>query len=134
MEMQNRERILIIDDEPDTQKILRLTMEKAGYGVMTASDGEGGIRKAEEERPDLIILDVLMPGMTGWETCQKLRQNPLTVSIPIIICTSRSREEDIERGFSAGATDYILKPFELQRVVSKVASALKQTREGRRSG
>ncbi len=104
------EKILIIDDDVDTLKLVGLMLQKQGYEISAASNGELGLAKALEERPDLILLDVMMPDMDGYEVTRRLRKNPATISIPILMFTAKTQLDDKVTGFEAGADDYLTKP------------------------
>lgn len=118
-------RILVIDDLPENVFMLQDRLEHEGYEVLTAYDGQSGIDKAIGEIPDLILLDVMMPDITGIEVCKTLVNNPLTKSIPIILVTAKSGAEDTKEGLEAGAFDYIKKPFNRIELMARVNSALK---------
>lgn len=118
-------RILVIDDLPENVFMLQDRLEHEGYEVLTAYDGQSGIDKAISELPDLILLDVMMPDITGIEVCKTLVNNPLTKSIPIILVTAKSGAEDTKEGLEAGAFDYIKKPFNRIELMARVNSALK---------
>ena len=118
-------RILVIDDLPENVFMLQDRLENEGYEVVTAYDGKTGIAKATSDMPDLILLDVMMPEMTGIEVCKILKQNPVTTDIPIIIVTAKSGADDAKEGLEAGAFDYIKKPFEKLEMLARVNSALR---------
>ena len=118
-------RILIIDDLPENVFMLQDRLENEGYEVVKAYDGKTGIAKATSEMPDLILLDVMMPEMTGIEVCKILKQDPVTTDIPIIIVTAKSSADDAKEGLEAGAFDYIKKPFEKVELLARINSALK---------
>jgi pilus assembly protein CpaE len=104
------EKILIVDDDMDTLKLVGLMLQKQGYDISAASNGALGLAKALEERPDLILLDVMMPDMDGYEVTRRLRRNPVTASIPILMFTAKTQLDDKVTGFEAGADDYLTKP------------------------
>jgi two-component system, sensor histidine kinase and response regulator len=118
-------RILVIDDLPENVFMLQDRLENEGYEVVTAYDGKTGIAKAISDMPDLILLDVMMPEMTGIEACKILKQDPATADIPIIIVTAKSGADDAKEGLEAGAFDYIKKPFEKIEMLARINSALK---------
>lgn len=118
-------RILVIDDLPENVFMLQDRLENEGYEVITAYDGKTGIAKAISDMPDLILLDVMMPEMSGIEVCKNLKQNPATADIPVIIVTAKSSAEDAKEGLEAGAFDYIKKPFDRIEMLARVNSALK---------
>lgn len=119
-----RETILIIDDEPGLVKLLRLGLEKEGYSVISASSGEEGLRQAYQSRPNLIILDIMMPGMDGWLTCRRLRY---MCDIPIIMLTAKTGESDLLKGLSIGADDYLKKPCSLEELKARIQAVLRRT-------
>lgn len=115
--------ILVTDDEPDLVKALTLRLESEGYSVVTASDGKESIEKVRESVPDLIILDVMMPGMDGFETCRRLRKD-LDLDIPIIMLTVKAEPGDKARCFQMGADVYIAKPFDYNNLIHHVRELL----------
>jgi two-component system cell cycle response regulator len=118
-------KILVIDDLPENVFMLQDRLEHEGYEVLTAYDGFTGIDKAKNVLPDLILLDVMMPDITGFEVCHILVNDPLTKDIPIILVTAKSGAEDTKEGLEAGAFDYIKKPFNRIELLARVNSALK---------
>ncbi len=118
-------KILIVDDLPENVFMLQDRLEHEGYETITAYDGHTGIEKAEGELPDLILLDVMMPGITGIEVCRTLVSNEKTKNIPIILVTAKVGAEDTKEGLEAGAFDYIKKPFNKIELLARVNSALK---------
>ena len=118
-------KILIIDELPENVFMLQDRLEHEGYQIITAYDGQTGIEKAKSELPDLILLDVMMPGITGIEVCKTLVKDENTKSIPIILVTAKVGAEDTREGLEAGAFDYIKKPFNKVELLARVNSALK---------
>ena len=118
-------KILVIDDLPENVFILQDRLVQEGYEVITAYDGNGGIEKAYSELPDLILLDVMMPDISGFEVCKILVHDERTKHIPIILVTARAGAEDTKEGLEAGAFDYIKKPFNRVELMARVKSALK---------
>lgn len=119
------ERILVVDDDVDTLRLVGLMLQRQGYQVIAASNGSLGLTKAFEERPDLILLDVMMPDMDGFEVTRRLRKNPATASIPILMFTAKNQLDDKVTGFEVGADDYLTKPThptELQAHVKALLS------------
>jgi DNA-binding response OmpR family regulator len=113
--------VLVVDDEQDILDLVRFRLEHDGYRVITASDGEAGLSLARAERPDLCVLDVMMPKLSGLEVLAHLRQDPSTAAIRVILLTARGQDADVDRGFELGAHDYVTKPFspkELRRRVN----------------
>ncbi|MEM7714073.1 MAG: response regulator, partial [Cyanobacteria bacterium P01_A01_bin.68] len=117
--------ILIVDDNPTNLKVLSGAIADSGWEILVATDGESAIEQAEYAKPDLILLDVMMPGMNGFETCNQLKQNPATHEIPIIFMTALSDTVDKVKGLSLGAVDYITKPFQIEEVLARVNVHLK---------
>jgi DNA-binding response OmpR family regulator len=118
-------KILVIDDLPENVFMLQDRLEHEGYEILTAYDGFSGMDKAKTYLPDLILLDIMMPDITGLEVCQILVNDPLTKDIPIILVTAKSGAEDTKEGLEAGAFDYIKKPFNRIELLARVKSALK---------
>jgi DNA-binding response OmpR family regulator len=116
--------ILIADDDPDILALVSFRLERAGYEVVQARNGEEAVQVALARRPDLAVIDVMMPRIDGYEATRQLRQQEETSRMPIILLTARVQEEDIARGFDAGADDYIRKPFSPQELGSRVQAAL----------
>ena len=117
--------ILIVDDEPDILEFLCYNLEKEGYTVGTASNGEAGLEKAIAQKPDLILLDIMMPEMDGIEVCQRLKSNPATETIPIIFITAKVSKEGKLEGLDAGAVDYITKPIDLDETLARIHTQLR---------
>ena len=106
-----KEKILVVDDEPAMAEMIRIHLERKRYHVFSALHGEEAISKAQVQNPDLILLDVMMPDINGYEVCRRLKENISTSLIPIIILTGRGEIEDRIAGFQVGADDYLVKPF-----------------------
>ncbi|MBL8022964.1 MAG: response regulator [Elusimicrobia bacterium] len=123
-------RILVVEDEPTTSKILGLLLTKEGYAVSFAGDGKTALVLALAERPDLILLDVLLPELSGFEVCQRLRQDPSTCLIPIMLLTALSEIKDKVTGFKLGADEYVTKPFDVLELLARVGRVLRRSREG----
>ncbi len=121
-----KSRILVIDDERNLRQTVRAVLHFAGYDVLDAPDGPSGIRIAEETLPDLIVSDVLMPGMNGFELLKTLRENPLTALIPVILVTALSEHDSIRQGMTLGADDYLVKPFRPEDLLSAVKIRLER--------
>lgn len=118
-------KILVIDDEPLVVEVLKIRLKMNNYEVITASDGTEGIERAITEKPDLIILDVVMPGLDGYQVCQKLKEDRNTKTIPIIMLTALGQSPGRKKGYSLGADDYLFKPFDDQELLNSVEKALK---------
>ena len=118
-------KILVIDDLPENVFLLQDRLENEGYEVITAYEGKSGLNKAITEQPDLILLDIMMPEITGLDVCKKLVSNEETSHIPIILVTAKIEAGDIKEGLEAGAFDYVKKPFNRIELLARVKSALK---------
>jgi CheY-like chemotaxis protein len=121
-------KILVVDDTPANIDVLRRILGEEGFEIFIAMNGETALKLAEKNRPDLILLDVMMPGIDGFETCEKLKSNPDTKAIPVIFVTAKTELEDIVRGFKVGSVDYIAKPYKREEVLSRVTSHLEIVR------
>jgi len=119
-----RIKILIVDDEKSTIDLLRMALEQENYDVLEAHTGAGAIKKALSENIDLILLDIMLPDITGYEICNKLKKNPLTMSVPIIMLTGMAGAPDKIAGMDLGADDYITKPFSMNDLKEKIRIAL----------
>ncbi|MDP3486737.1 MAG: response regulator, partial [Bacillota bacterium] len=124
-------RILVVDDNRLIVNLLRANLLTSGYGVITASDGFSALRAAVSERPDLILLDVMMPEMDGFEVARQIRNNTLIAHVPIIMLTARGSVDSVVEGLDAGADDYISKPFEMTEVLARVKAHLRRSRSER---
>jgi len=113
--------VLVVDDDPVIQKLLQVNFEMEGYRVITASDGVEGLDRARSERPDIVILDVMMPKMNGLEVASALKGDPATSSIPIILLSAKAQEADVQAGRQTGAEDYVTKPFDPLELLERVA-------------
>jgi CheY-like chemotaxis protein len=125
------ERILIVDDDPWILRMVSTLLEKKGYAIVTASDGEEGLIRADQVRPDLIISDVMMPKMDGWAMVKALRSRPELAIVPVIFLTALGGEEDRIKGFRLGADDYLPKPFRFEELDLRVLNALKKGKQAR---
>lgn len=121
------ERILVVDDEASILQLLSYNLTRAGYEVVTAESGEEGLRVAKRERFDLLLLDVMLPGMDGFEVCKELRKNS---AVPILLLTARGEEIDRVIGFELGADDYVTKPFSPRELLGRVKAILRRTKKG----
>jgi len=119
-----KKKILLVDDSSTALMIEKMLLGKASYDVITARDGREGVEKALVERPDLILMDVVMPTMTGLEACRVLRQNESTMRTPIILVTTRGESEGVEAGFASGCSDYVTKPINGLELLSKLRDQL----------
>jgi len=120
-----RRKVLVVDDEADVLLLCRVNLEFEGYDVVEASDGEEAMRKVAEERPDVVLLDVMMPKMDGWQVLAALKGDPVTSDIPVVMLTAKVQDQDQIKGWSGGAAEYITKPFSplaLSQVLEEVLS------------
>ncbi len=118
------QKVLVVDDEFNIRNILDFSLDAEGFQVIAAGNGEEAFAQAVEEKPDLIILDVMMPRGDGFETCKRLKLDPRTKSVPVILLTARASKSDREQGQAAGADGYITKPFSPAKVIEKVQALL----------
>jgi two-component system KDP operon response regulator KdpE len=116
--------ILVVDDEPQIRRVLRATLASQGYSITEAKSGEEALESLRRQRPDLILLDINMPGMDGVETCREVRRSS---QVPIIMLTVRNAEKDKVRALDAGADDYVVKPFGIEELVARIRAALRRT-------
>jgi len=119
-------KILVADDEHDIRELIGFTLRFAGFEVVLTSDGIEAIEKAPIEQPDLILLDVRMPKITGYEVCRQLKENPLTSGIPIVFLSAKGQEGEIKQGLDSGAVEYIVKPFAPDELTSQVRDILQR--------
>ena len=121
--------ILVVDDEPDISALVAYHLAREAYRVRTASSGPEAIRAAELERPDLIVLDLMLPGMSGLQVLEELRRRPETQDIPVILLTARREEQDRIAGLKLGADDYVAKPFSPQELILRVGAVLRRVQQ-----
>jgi two-component system, OmpR family, alkaline phosphatase synthesis response regulator PhoP len=119
--------ILIIDDEKDLIELVRYNLEKEGFQVKTSGDGENGLVAAAQVVPDLIVLDLMLPGIDGLEVCRALRSNPRTSRVPVIMLTARGAESDRVVGLEMGADDYVTKPFSPRELIARIRALLRRS-------
>lgn len=117
-------KVLVIDNEPNIQKLLRVNLAASGYEVRAAGNGETGLRLAREERPELVILDLRMPGLSGWDVLKSLKADPALSAVPVIVMTASVRHSQEERALRAGAASYMTKPFSVDDLLAAVQKAL----------
>ena len=122
----DKKKILVIDDESGLLEMLSIRLEANNYQVLTASDGQEGLDKARSESPDLIILDLMLPKVDGYQVCRALKFDEKYKRIPIVIFTARARESDVKAGKEAGADAYVTKPFEPEVLLAKVSQLLEK--------
>jgi diguanylate cyclase (GGDEF)-like protein len=125
------ETILVVDDDPDIARFVEVNLRSAGYDVSVAADGEEALARAAELRPDLVLLDVMMPRIDGFEVAQRLRRNPQTANTSIIMLTAKALSTDKVLGLTAGADDYIIKPFDPIELLARVKGTLRRAKEMR---
>jgi DNA-binding response OmpR family regulator len=116
--------ILVADDEEDLRELVTYRLTRSGYRVIGAGDGQEALELAAERAPDLMVLDVMMPKLDGYELTRRVRAEEALSSIPVILLTARSQESDIDRGFEVGADDYLKKPFNPDELVARVRAVL----------
>jgi len=121
-------RVLIADDDADIRDLVTFKLEQAGYSVDAYADGLGALDAARRTLPDLVVLDVMMPGLSGVDVTRQLRADPQTARTPVILLTARAQEVDVETGFATGADDYVVKPFSPRELVSRVGAVLSRSR------
>ena len=124
--MARRKKILVVDDERDLVELISVNLQRNGYEVITAHDGNTGLEMARKQRPDLIVLDVMMPGLSGRDVTMALKSDPDTATMPILMLTAKTEETDIIVGLSMGADDYVTKPFSMKVLVARVGAVLRR--------
>ena len=125
MDPSNQHCVLVIEDDPNTANLVVLYLEREGFTALQANDGAAGLVLAEKHRPDLVVLDIMLPRMDGWEVCRRLRK---TSEVPVIMLTARGEEIDRVSGLTLGADDYVVKPFSPRELVARVKAVLRRTR------
>lgn len=121
-----QDKIVIIEDESDILEVIAYNLKREGYDVLTSQDGEDGLAQIEKEAPDLVVLDLMLPTVDGIEICSKLKTDPVTRTIPVIIVTAKGEESDVVLGLGVGADDYITKPFSPRELVARVKAVLRR--------
>ena len=116
--------VLVADDDPDIRQLVTFRLERAGYEVVEAADGEQALQVCSEMRPDLAVLDVMMPKLTGYDVTRRIREDEALRAMPVILLTARVQDGDVAQGFEAGADDYIKKPFSPQELRARVQAIL----------
>ena len=119
-------KVLVADDEKDIRRLIVFTLERAGFEIVEASDGRQVLEEAQHQSFDLVVLDVMMPYIDGYEVCRRLRANPQTANIPVLFLSAKGQTYEIGEGLSAGATEYIVKPFVPRELAAKVRQLLGQ--------
>jgi DNA-binding response OmpR family regulator len=124
-------RVLVVEDERDVAELIRYNLGKEGYDVLVTASGTDAVKQARESRPDVVLLDIMVPHLNGWEVCRRLKQDPETRGIPVIMVTGRTEEGDKVLGFEMGADDYVTKPFSPRELLARVRAV---ARRGRANG
>jgi DNA-binding response OmpR family regulator len=119
-------RVLVVEDEPDVAELIRYTLHKEGYEVRLSGSGGDALRQVKETRPDVILLDLMVPQLNGWELCRRLKQDASTRTIPVIMVSGRAEEGDKVLGFEMGADDYVTKPFSPRELLARVRAVLRR--------
>ena len=134
--MEQGNKILAVDDERHIVRLIQVNLERAGYQVITAFDGPEALKKVESDKPDLVVLDVMMPKMDGFEVLKRLQANPETRDIPVIMLTAKAQDADVFRGWSSGVSAYLTKPFnplELITFVKRIFSGHDEYEDGEKT-
>src|SRR5690242_20426592 len=131
--MSQKKRILLIEDEEDIASLIKLQSELYGYKMHVEVDGSNGYRAIEREKPDLVILDLMLPGQNGFDVCRKMKGNPELKNIPVIILSAKNEELDVVLGLELGADDYVPKPFSPKVLFSRIKAVLRRQKEGEKS-
>jgi len=123
---QRRGRVLVVEDEPDVAELIRYNLVKEGWEVLTASSGAEALKRVREARPDVVLLDIMVPQLNGWEVCRRLKEDPETRAIPVIMVTGRVEEGDKVLGFELGADDYVTKPFSPRELIARIRAVARR--------
>jgi two-component system, OmpR family, alkaline phosphatase synthesis response regulator PhoP len=126
----NKQTILVVDDEQDLLDLIEYNLKKEGFGVLTSDSGEKGIEVARRQKPDLILLDIMMPGMDGIEVCRLIKSDPATQAIPVVFLTARGDEKSEITGLDLGADDYLFKPISTSKLLSRIKAILRRSQSG----
>jgi len=119
-------RVLVVEDEPDVTELIRYNLAREGWDVVATASGADALKRAREAQPDIILLDVIVPGLNGWEVCRRLKQDPATRGIAVIMVTGRVEEGDKVLGLEMGADDYVTKPFSPRELIARVRAVLRR--------
>jgi two-component system phosphate regulon response regulator PhoB len=119
--------IIVIEDETDILEVLKYNLEREGFRVRTCRDGELGLRLVREENPDIVLLDLMLPGLDGIEICRRLREDAVTRGIPVIMLTAKGEESDVVLGLGVGADDYVTKPFSTGELTARIRAVLRRS-------
>jgi two-component system alkaline phosphatase synthesis response regulator PhoP/two-component system response regulator VicR len=114
----------VVDDEPAMLRLMEFIMQRKGYGMLTATNGEEALQVIRQQRPDLVLLDIMMPRLDGYEVAEAIRKDPATAEIPIVMLSAKAQNEDIERGLAVGVDTYVTKPFDPEKLAETVAALL----------
>ncbi len=131
--MSHKKRILLIEDEEDIAALIKLQAEVSGYKLHVEVDGINGYRAIEREKPDLVILDIMLPGQNGFDVCRKMKSNPELRNIPVIILTAKAEELDMVLGLELGADDYVSKPFSPKVLFSRIKAVMRRSKEAEKT-
>jgi two-component system alkaline phosphatase synthesis response regulator PhoP len=131
--MSQKKRILLIEDEEDIAALVKLQAELSGYKLHVEVDGINGFRAVEREKPDLVVLDLMLPGMNGYDLCRKIKTNPELRGIPVIILSAKNEELDVLLGLELGADDYVAKPFSPKILISRIKAVLRRGKENEKT-
>src|SRR5262245_41832773 len=121
-----KESILIVEDDPDIVELVQYNLEREGFKVWAANDGEAGLREAASRKPSLILLDIMLPGMEGLEVCRRLKQIDVTKDTPLMMVTAKGEESDVVVGLEMGADDYVAKPFSPRELIARIRAILRR--------
>lgn len=125
--MADKIKVMVVDDEPDIVKIIKISLELANFGISECYSGEECLEKlGKGERPALVLLDIMMPGISGYETCQKIRENPAYKDMKIVMLTAKGQKGDAEEGLKVGADDYIIKPFDPYELIEQIKEIIER--------
>jgi two-component system alkaline phosphatase synthesis response regulator PhoP len=124
--MTKREKIVVIEDEADILEVLQYNLKREGYMVIASRDGEEGLDSVRRENPDLVLLDLMLPGLDGLEVCKRLQADPVTANVPVIMVTAKGEETDVVSGLQIGADDYVTKPFSPKELLARVKAVLRR--------
>ncbi len=119
-------KVVVIEDEPDISEVIEYNLSREGYRVYATRDGEEGLQAVKRERPELVLLDLMLPGLDGIEVCRRLKENPVTRSLPIIMVTAKGEESDVVLGLGIGADDYVTKPFSPKELIARIKAVLRR--------
>ena len=130
----SKEKILVIEDEDDIQELIRYNLQKEGYRVICASSGEAALKKMRTEKPDLVLLDLMLPGIDGLAVCKEIKSSPETRALPVVMLTAKGEEVDVVTGLEVGADDYIAKPFSPRVLLARVRAVLRRGQKDAEAG